>query len=502
MADIIFIHAPNFSGHYPLLGRLVSVNTMPAGLLGLADIAAGAGLTPLVMHLGVEKLANPGFSMTSALKRERPALVGIALHFHPQSCDAIKSLRAARKALPGAFIFLGGFTASFFAEEILREFPEADAVLRGEAEEAVRMLCVSGASRGSILPDIPGLSYRKDGRIFHNPAKPAETGSVPPFSRTRLELMLHGDIYARLAQDLYFYKPGWGLETNLRLFGNSVGFPLPLFRGCQFSCEYCGGGRAAQERLCGRRRMDFLPVEEVLKEMRQLRAWGVIHVFFEYAPLGDRDAYYAELFGRMRSEGLSPDMNIECRVLPSEIFLTAFAACSPGNKSRLVFSPETIHNEARLKIKHGAHMTYGELLTALGRMEQLHIASEIFFTPQGTKEEPAELTSEIQRLRAAFPHLKSIQVNKVELDPCSPLYLRKENAPGLSDYVAYHSGSGADTGIGWDRDSLCKEFCALELKHSWRLPKLLRTAAGGAARAVCRLARKCWEPPGRDIFPY
>ena len=41
------------------------------------------------------------------------------------------------------FIFLGGFTASLFAEEIMLNYPQIDAIIRGDAEVPIVKLCMA-----------------------------------------------------------------------------------------------------------------------------------------------------------------------------------------------------------------------------------------------------------------------------------------------------------------------------------------------------------------------
>lgn len=504
--------------------------SMPAGLLGLADIASGEKRSVAVSHLGVELIADPAFSLSSLLGRETPALVGISLHFHPQANEVVKTVRTVRKALPSAFIFLGGYTASFFADEILRTVPEADAVVRGEAEEPVRLLAAGLPARGADLSGVPNVSWRRGGEVVHNPLTyTAGESDLAKVSRTRLSLMRHGALYAKFAQHLYFHKPDLSLENNLRLHRDYVGFPLPLVRGCPFSCIYCGGGSAAQKTLNNRCSLTAVPVDRALDEFAALCGQGVSQFSTDYVPLGDGDKYYTELFRGLRSRGLKVSLSADCRALPSGNFLEAFAACFPDDPgSRLNFSPEAAGDELRIKLKGGAARPYAELLRTLAEAERLKIRSGIFFNysmPGMDEAETAALKAEVPRLRREFPHVSRITISPAELDPCSPLHLDPAGY-GLSaslktfgDYCVYHLlatpvfcgtgysvGGRKEKGAGRLPGPACADFCRLTLQTSWRLPGALKKILDGGARLACRLCRAYLRrgelPPRADYFPY
>ncbi|MDH4209202.1 MAG: radical SAM protein, partial [Anaerolineae bacterium] len=60
---------------------------------------------------------------------------------------------------------------TFFHEQILRENPAVDAVIRGEAEATVRELALRLAA-GEDLSQVLGLTYRRGGEVLVNPPRP------------------------------------------------------------------------------------------------------------------------------------------------------------------------------------------------------------------------------------------------------------------------------------------------------------------------------------------
>ena len=79
--------------------------------------------------------------------------------------DALAIARVCRESVPSAKIVFGGVHPTIFPEEVLgSEF--VDLVVRGEGEETVVDLMTK------VPEEIQGLSYKKAGKISHNPPRP------------------------------------------------------------------------------------------------------------------------------------------------------------------------------------------------------------------------------------------------------------------------------------------------------------------------------------------
>jgi radical SAM superfamily enzyme YgiQ (UPF0313 family) len=69
-----------------------------------------------------------------------------------------------RSVPPGVLTIVGGRHATECPDRWLDGFPNVDAIVRGDGEEAMEEIC-----RGVPMEQITGLSFRKDGRVHHNP---------------------------------------------------------------------------------------------------------------------------------------------------------------------------------------------------------------------------------------------------------------------------------------------------------------------------------------------
>jgi len=74
--------------------------------------------------------------------------------------ETVKKIKAA---FPQTYILLGGFTASFFHEEIMRNFDGVDGIIRGEAEVPILELANCAPAGEDNLFSVP--TSRGEGRV-------------------------------------------------------------------------------------------------------------------------------------------------------------------------------------------------------------------------------------------------------------------------------------------------------------------------------------------------
>ena len=144
--DCLLIHVPKFQTFYPAFNVYQSCNRMAMGLIALAGLAHENGHRTKVLHLGVEKIRDKAFSFEGYLRKTQPKVIGFSLHFHHSLVDTLRHIEIARKVLPNSFIFVGGFTSTFFAEELMAKSPGIDAIIKGDAETPLLNLlrCATG----------------------------------------------------------------------------------------------------------------------------------------------------------------------------------------------------------------------------------------------------------------------------------------------------------------------------------------------------------------------
>ena len=142
-------------------------------------------------------------------------------------------------------VIVGGRHATVDPELWLSEFPNVDMVVRGDGEEMVEDYC-----RGVGLEEIAGVSFRKDGRIVHNPSR--ELGPV------------RDSIYPDRRRRRYSYEISFqGINTGLTIDTMSSS------RGCPFNCNFCSFSRNPWG---GKRSWSARSPESVVDELGQIEA--------------------------------------------------------------------------------------------------------------------------------------------------------------------------------------------------------------------------------------
>ncbi|MBN1897363.1 MAG: B12-binding domain-containing radical SAM protein [Spirochaetes bacterium] len=136
----------------------------------------------------------------------------------------------------GIPVIMGGPHVSFLPDEALEH---ADFVIRGEGERALPVFIDRWLKKGD-LTDVPHLSYKKDGKIIHNPKEDwiyeLDHLPYPDFSLIRNGI-----------------KPTFGYKI----------VPVQTSRGCPFNCEFCSVTGMFGKRL------RFRSIENIIQELRR-----------------------------------------------------------------------------------------------------------------------------------------------------------------------------------------------------------------------------------------
>jgi anaerobic magnesium-protoporphyrin IX monomethyl ester cyclase len=121
----------------------------------------------------------------------------------------IIAAKAIKDRYPDRVVVLGGVGPKGVEDKILQRFPWIDVIARGEGERTAPELL--RAIDAGDLATVSGISYRRGGRIKHNPDRPriSDLDSIPLPAYETIDL----DRYT-----------GYGMMTS---------------RGCPYSCTFC-----------------------------------------------------------------------------------------------------------------------------------------------------------------------------------------------------------------------------------------------------------------------
>jgi B12-binding domain/radical SAM domain protein len=289
-ADLVLLHAPSvydFRKESILYGPVSDLvpstpvfEMYPIGLTTIAEYLERHGFRVRIVNLAVRMLGSERFDPEELIRKLRPVAFGIDLHWMPHAHGAIEVARLCKKHHPDIPVMFGGFSATYFHEELIRR-PEADFVVRGDSTEVpVLQLMQHLANRGATtqaeavpsLEEIPNLTWQEaDGTVRVNELS---------YSPENLDHVLIDYSYVVRAvaryRDLASFVPfkGW------------LGYPITAalsVRGCSHNCRTCGGSAAAFSALHNRRRPAYRAPEDLAQDIRNIARFSKGPVFI----LGD-----------------------------------------------------------------------------------------------------------------------------------------------------------------------------------------------------------------------
>ena len=142
-------------------------------------------------------------------------------------------------------VILGGRHVTEDPDRWLSELPNVDMVVRGDGEEAMEEIC-----SGLPLERITGLSFRRNGRIVHNP--------------NRTPGPVKDNLYPNRRRRRYSYEIDFeGLATGLTID------TLSSSRGCPYNCTFCSFSRNPWGE---KRPWSARSPESVVEELAQIKA--------------------------------------------------------------------------------------------------------------------------------------------------------------------------------------------------------------------------------------
>ncbi len=417
--DFLFVHP---STHCRAKGEgendLVTFVIMPLGTIALANLLDRNGYSTKIFHTGVEQMRDRAFRIEQIFKDYSPSVVGIDLHWFVHSYDAIRIANIAKKKAE-AFVVLGGFTASFYAEEILARFDFVDAVIKGDAEKPLLELMNRRIKGG--LREVPNLVYR-EGEAIKSSGRRFIAGEddLRELDYTSFELLSNHDSYMRTVTQTGDLDPQpWKIQTKRHSW-------VPMGRGCSTNCSYCGGGLDAHCSLTGRPEPLFHPKEKVVETLARFREMRIDSTYMDFDPYPDRKRHL-ELFQMIRKEKIDISSEFLLWSPSNRDFIREFAKTFNPLYSSLVLSPESGSEDVRKRNK-GFYYSNDELFTWLENAKHELVPVKVFFA-SGLSWETRENYSETIELGEAilegYPVVEMVS-NPLVIEPASPRYLHPE----------------------------------------------------------------------------
>ncbi|MCL2143523.1 MAG: TIGR04190 family B12-binding domain/radical SAM domain protein [Methanomassiliicoccaceae archaeon] len=339
-SDIIFLHAPSVYDFrrkpifYGPISDLVPSSPVfemyPIGFMTMSAHLEHAGYKTRIVNLAVQMLQSDKFDAERKISKLDSKVFAIDLHWMPHAHGALEIAKIVKKYHPDAIVELGGFTSSYFHEELIRR-DEVDMIMRGDSTEIPHVKLMESLTEGKDLSDVPNLTWKDNDKKVHV----NELSYVPEgLDHVRFDygvviknVLRHADIKGAL--------PWLGWEKN----------PLTsvfTVRGCSCACAECGGSRYANEKLLCRKRPAFRSPEKLAEDMSCIQDYLRSPIFVVGDLRQPGKDYMERLFKEIRRRGIDNHLILELFRPAGEDYYKAANGLEGGYT--MEFSPDS-HDE-------------------------------------------------------------------------------------------------------------------------------------------------------------
>lgn len=281
MYDLVFLHAPSvfdFRERATLWGPISDLvpstpvfDMYPIGFATLMAHVQQAGFRVRIANLAARMVRSLRFRPERLLETVDTRAFGIDLHWLPHAHGALEVARLAKAYHPDVPVIFGGYSATYFHEELIR-YPFVDYVLRGDSTEHPLEQLLHHIVAGTAPVDVPNLTWKDPhGVVRVNPL------TYIPEDLDHLILDYHPLVKSVVRdRDLLNYAP----------FSHWLEYPIMAaltVKGCTQNCTICGGSAFAGQHLSGRSAPAYRSPEKLAEDVRRMGKLSRAPVFI----LGD-----------------------------------------------------------------------------------------------------------------------------------------------------------------------------------------------------------------------
>jgi B12-binding domain/radical SAM domain protein len=341
--DLVLLHPPaiyDFRKRPIQLGPISDVipstpifEMYPVGFASISEYLERKGFRVRIVNIALKMLKNELFDVERFISSLKPRAFGIDLHWMPHCHGSLALAAIIKQYHPDIPVILGGFSATYFHEEIIKKYPQVDYVVRGDsAEEPLYRLMQVIRDEGDPA-EVPNLTWRDDGEVKVNPLShlPTDLNAV---------VIDYGHIMRQVARyrDLIGYIP----------FTNWFSYPLTAVftcRGCTHLCKTCGASHQALKGLEGRTRPAYRDPQLLARDIMTVQRHLNAPIFIIGDILQPGKAYAETLLQELRRAKIKNHIVYEFFRPPAAGIVEEIAHTTPNFNIQI--SPESHDQEVR-----------------------------------------------------------------------------------------------------------------------------------------------------------
>jgi len=290
-----------------------------------------------------------------------PLLTGISIPFQLRARESLALTDRLRRAGSRSHITLGGHFATFEYDNILRNYPAVDSIVRHEGEETLRELCRRLLTGESVAPLQGAIVRTADGFVDGGKRK------LPPLD------------------ELPFPDRRGAPHEVMGIAAAPIVGSRGCYADCSFCCIYAWADNADGARY--RRRS----IESIVDEMRAEYFGRGVRLFifhddnFFVPSAGQNLKRYARLKELLDDAGMTEDIALVIKCRPNDVTPELFALLKSIGLLRAYVGIETNSDEGIVSLNR--RITSADNRRALGILRQLdvyHTFNVLIFDPEAT----------------------------------------------------------------------------------------------------------------------
>ncbi len=342
--DFILLHPPTYydfrkrPGLYGPISDVVPSTPVfemyPIGFASLSEYLERHGLKVRIVNIAMKMLKSDDFDVEKFIRKNKPLAFGIDLHWMAHVHGALALAEMIKRVHPDTFVILGGLSATYYHEEILRNYPFVDFVMRGDSTEGPLVQLLKTLKGKGDFKNIPNLTYRDGGNGIH----------VNPITHVPEDLNDIAIDYSHIMKKVVRFMDPVGYQPFVDWYSYPVTAVFTC-RGCTYHCKTCGGSAKTFREMANRVRPAYrdpsLLAQDIFDISEHLNA-PIMIIGDIFQPGGD----YAEIFLReMKKRPIDNHIAFEFFVPPTREQLERIARSV--KHVNIEISPESHDEEVR-----------------------------------------------------------------------------------------------------------------------------------------------------------
>ena len=342
--DLILLHPPTLYDfrkrpgiHGPISDVVPSTpifEMYPIGFASLSEYLERYGLKVRIINIAMKMLKNEKFDVERLILKNKPVAFGIDLHWMAHVQGALALAEIIKRFHPNTPVILGGFSATYYHEEILRQYPFVDFVVRGDSTEKPLLQLLYAIKAGGDFKNIPNLTYRDSINGIQ----------VNPLSHVPENLDEITIDYRHIMKKVVRYADPTGYQPFIDWYTYPVTAVFTC-RGCIFSCKTCGGSSQTFRSMANRKKPAFRSPKLLAQDIFNISD----HLHAPVMIIGDifqpGEEYGFAFLQEMKRRPTANHVAFEFFVPPSRAQLERIAESIPN--FNIEISPESHDNEVR-----------------------------------------------------------------------------------------------------------------------------------------------------------